>query len=305
MQLTSKLLFFLILHGLGGLVGFGLSGCSLQPSPPPQIEDINKNVRPLEAVSALGRLAPAGDVRRLAPPVSGFGGTPRISKLLVREGDVVKLGQVIAIFDSQPQILADLKGIQARINTLKVEIKMQKKEVSRYRQAAVEGAAAFVLLEEKEDELVKIKGQLNEALAEKIGLNADFADSELKSPIDGIILRVHSRVGERPGNEGVVEVGANKSMEALIEVYESDVNRVKLGQEVSLVSENGGFDGTLFGKVYRISPQVRQRNVLSTDPTGDVDARIVEVLVILQPESAKLVTQLTGLKVIARFIPML
>ena len=53
----------------------------------------------------------------------------------------------------------------------------------------------------------------------------------------------------------------------------------------------------------RISPQVRQREVLSTDPSGDVDARIVEVRVGLAPEEASRVRSLTGLKVIARLEP--
>ena len=72
---------------------------------------------------------------------------------------------------------------------------------------------------------------------------------------------------------------------------------------VRLSSENGGFRGSLAGRVNQISPQVRQRQVLSTDPTGDADARIVEVRVSLDPEDARRVRQLTGLKVIARMAP--
>ena len=53
-----------------------------------------------------------------------------------------------------------------------------------------------------------------------------------------------------------------------------------------------------------ISPQVRQRRVLSTDPTGDADSRVIEVRVKLDNLSAKKVSNLTGLKVIARFQPL-
>ena len=52
-----------------------------------------------------------------------------------------------------------------------------------------------------------------------------------------------------------------------------------------------------------ISPQVRQRRVLSTDPTGDADARVVEVRVKLDQSSVEQVSRLTGMKVIARFLP--
>jgi HlyD family secretion protein len=86
----------------------------------------------------------------------------------------------------------------------------------------------------------------------------------------------------------------------LVEVYESDIDRVRLGQSVSLISENGGYQGALSGEVIRISPQVRQRSVLSTDPTGDADARVVEVRVALDPADSQRVRDLTGLKVIAR-----
>ena len=64
-----------------------------------------------------------------------------------------------------------------------------------------------------------------------------------------------------------------------------------------------GFNETLKGKVIRISPQVKQRKVLSTDPTGDADSRIIEVLVKLDKESIDLVQNYAGMKVIARFIP--
>ncbi len=140
-----------------------------------------------------------------------------------------------------------------------------------------------------------------ELIAERRKLEADLKDSELRSPIDGTVLKLRARVGERPGADGVLDVGASQSMEALIEVYESDINRIKVGEAVTLISENGGFEGDLKGMVERISPQVRQRQVLSTDPTGDADARIIEVLVKLDAESTQRVSKLSGLKVIARF----
>ena len=51
----------------------------------------------------------------------------------------------------------------------------------------------------------------------------------------------------------------------------------------------------------RISPQVKQRKVLSTDPTGD--AGIIEVLVKLDQDSINIVQNYAGMKVIAKFIP--
>jgi HlyD family secretion protein len=257
----------------------------------------------IESVSALGRLEPAGDVRKLAAPMGSMGGSPRISSLSVQEGDRVKRGQILATFDNRPGLLADLAAINARIGTLDRSIAMQRREVSRYREASREGAASMVLLEEKQDELVTFEGQRRQALAEKRGIEVDLKDSQLRSPIDGTVLRVYARPGERPGSDGILSVGASDRMEAIAEVYESDIGRIRLGQSASLISENGGFSGKLKAEVLRISPQIRQRDVLSTDPTGDADARIVEVRLALDPADAKRVQQLSGLKVIARFEP--
>ncbi|MBM5793036.1 MAG: HlyD family efflux transporter periplasmic adaptor subunit [Cyanobacteria bacterium M_surface_7_m2_037] len=273
-----------------------------QPKPPAPIPAAATAPR-LEAVSALGTLQPAGDVRRLAAPSSAMGGSPRLLSLAVEEGQRVQKGELLATFDSRPKLVADLAALQARIASLQVQIRLQGREIERYQSAANSGAAAMVLLEEKKDELVKLQGQLREAVAQRKGLQVDLADSELRAPLAGTVLKIHSRPGERPANDGVLELGAGDQMEAVAEVYESDINRVKLGQVVSLVSENGGFKGSLQARVIRISPQVRQRAVLSTDPTGDADARVVEVRLALDPADAGKVRDLAGLKVIARFTP--
>ena len=288
-----------------GVLGAAVVGAGVwitrRPTPDAPPAAAVPKVRAPEAVAALGQLKPAGEVRRLAAPVSGFGGTPRISALLVKDGDQIRKGQPLAIFDSRPQIEAEIAEVDVRIQSAAIEVELQQREVSRYAAAAKVGAAAMVAYEEKQDELRRFQREGVELIAKRRSLETDLAESELVSPIDGVVLKIHSRVGERPGSDGVMEVGASQAMEALVEVYESDINRISLGQPVTLTSENGGFKGTLEGRVERITPQVRQRKVLSTDPTGDADARVIEVDVVLSPESAQRVTQLSGLKVIARF----
>ena len=256
-----------------------------------------------DAVAALGRLEPSGDVRRLAAPISGIGGSPVISALLVQEGDPVRQGQLLARFDTRPGLLADQRKLRSRIGNLRRRLVFQTREISRYRELSRTGAYPQAELDARETRLLELQAQLSDAQAELARADAELDLSELRSPIDGTVLRILSRQGERPGDTGVLELGASNRMEALVEVYESDINRVNLGQKVTLTSENGGFSGSLSGQVMRISPQVRQRQVLSTDPTGDADARIVEVRVALDPLDIQRVSDLTGLKVIARLQP--
>jgi len=253
-----------------------------------------------EAVAALGRLEPAGDVRLLAAPISGIVGSPRISELLVEEGDRVISGQLLARFDTAPTLAAQQRLIEARLRNLDTRLAVQTRDVRRYRQLSRSGAIPSGELDNRETDLLKLQGDRNEAWAEREKLKAELLLTELRAPMAGTVLKLHARVGERPTETGVLELGASNRMQALVEVYESDIDRVRLGQSVSLISENGGYQGTLTGEVIRISPQVRQRSVLSTDPTGDADARVVEVRVALDPADSQRVRDLTGLKVIAR-----
>jgi HlyD family secretion protein len=257
----------------------------------------------LEAVSALGRLEPAGDIRQLAAPITGIGGSPRISELLVQEGQRVQAGQLLARFDTGPALRAQRRLLQSRITNLSEQVRLLEREIGRYRVLAKAGATPAADLESRELTLVELKGSLLEAQDELVKTEADLVNTELRAPFSGTVLRLRSRVGERPGDDGVLELGASDQMEVLAEVYESDINRLRLGQTAKITSENGGFSGTLSGRVIRISPQVRQRDVLSTDPTGDADARIVEVRLALDPSDIERVRDRAGLKTVVRFDP--
>ena len=64
------------------------------------------------AISALGRLEPQGEVVKVASPSTL--GSSRIIKLMVKEGDLVKQGQVIAILDSYDRSVATLRQVQGQ-----------------------------------------------------------------------------------------------------------------------------------------------------------------------------------------------
>jgi len=298
--ISFKFLFFL---GVSPLCLLLISGCNNKDIEVNQNLYNNELVDRINAVAALGQLNPLGEVRKLAAPNSGKGGTPRLSKLLIGEGDSVYKEQILAVFDNRPKLEANLKSAQANLNILMSEISIKKREINRYQTLVDKGAVARIVLDKMKDDLSISETRILKLKSAIDAIEVDLEQTQLKSPIDGIVLQILVREGERPNSSGVINVGANQLMEALIEVYESDIDRVQIGQAVDLISENGGFDGSLRGQVSLISPQVRQRRVLSTDPTGDADSRVVEVRVKLDNASAKKVSHLTGMKVIARFLP--
>ena len=293
--------FFLIFLPLS--IGIGSCSQNKKLSSNTYTELASTVIPAIEAVAALGQLSPAGEIRQLAAPISQFGSSPRLSELLVREGDFVKKGTILVVFENRMKLIADLERKNNLIKTNDLEIELKEDQIKRYELAYKNSAYSLVQLSKRKDELLKLKKQKIINVGDKKNIEIDLFNSKLRSPIDGYILAINTRVGERPKNEGILDIGSSQNMEALIEVYESDINRVFISQNVELSSENGGFEKILKGEVIRISPQVKQRKVLSTDPTGDADARIIEVLVKLNDESIKLVKNYTGMKVIAKFLP--
>ena len=291
----------LFLSGLTSFCFLLFYGCNVNKLEENKLSNNSEVVERIKGVAALGKLNPFGEVRKLAAPTSGKGGTPRLYKLLVKEGDSIVKGQILAVFDNRPKLEADLSFELANLNILINEIRIQKREINRYQILVDKGAEAEIVLDKMKDDLLISEAKMLKLKSAITSINIDLEQTQLKSPINGIVLQVLAREGERPTSSGVLNVGANQSMEALIEVYESDIDRVEIGQIVDLISENGGFNGSLTGQVNMISPQVRQRRVLSTDPTGDADSRVVEVRVKLDKSSAEKVSHLTGMKVIARF----
>lgn len=84
------------------------SSRSLSPSPAASEEK-----RVVNAVAALGYLEPQGEVIEVSAPAFNEGA--RIERLLVKRGDRVQVGQVIAILDSQPRLQAAFAEARANV----------------------------------------------------------------------------------------------------------------------------------------------------------------------------------------------
>ncbi len=123
--------------------------------------------------------------------------------------------------------------------------------------------------------------------------NLDLA--YVRSPQDGQILKIHTWPGEIVNNDGIVSIGNTKQMYVTAEVYETDINQVKLGQSATIKAE--GIVDDLQGVVDEIGLQIATKDVLGTDPVADADARVVEVKIKLTPEDSQNVASLTNLQV--------
>ena len=244
-----------------------------------------------------------GNVHVLAPPAQIADGIPRIASLRVEEGQRVRQGQLLAVFDTIDRVNSQKNLIAARIASIESQARLLENETSRYRQLAQQGVFSQADLQIKELKLLELKSQLREALAERKKIETEQQYSYLRAPIAGTILKILAQPGERPGARGVMELGATDQMMAVIQVDEDNIRHIQLGERVSLRSENKSFTKRLNGHVTKIALQVGNRKQLSPDPRADSDreARTIDVEVTIDPDQSALVSNLTGAKVVAIF----
>ena len=143
------------------------------------------------------------------------------------------------------------------------------------------------------------KAELGQAIAAEKEAKANFEESLIKAPKDGVILQINSKAGETASNDGIVELGQVQNMMVLAEVYQTHINKIKLGQNVRVTSNSLSSD--LTGKVDFIGWKIQRQDVINSDPSENIDARVVEVRVRLDEESSKKAAKFTNLQVKAIF----
>ena len=124
---------------------------------------------------------------------------------------------------------------------------------------------------------------------------AQLAQAFIIAPQAGMILDIHTRPGELVGSDGIVELGQTQQMYAVAEVYQSDIGKVRPGQSAKIVSDS--LPQALQGRVDWISAKVQRQNIINTDPSENIDSRIVEVHVRLDPAASKMAAKFTNLQV--------
>ena len=194
----------------------------------------------------------------------------RDSKDLVWETAQTQLEQAIATRNRTTQTL------EARIASAKATLN----QIAEVRPVDIETAQA----------------EVNRAISAKKRAETELAQAYIRSPISGQILKIHTPAGESINEEyGIVELGQTKQMVVVAEVYQTDIDRIRLGQP-ALITSNV-FPDNLQGIVVEIDLQISQQKVFSNQPGENLDRKVVEVKIHLTPEDSQRVEGMTNLQV--------
>lgn len=128
---------------------------------------------------------------------------------------------------------------------------------------------------------------LRRAAAEVERARASFNEAEamyektfIRAPIDGRVLRRYHRAGESVSGKGdtpVFAIGNLKTLRVRVDVDETDVARVYVGQPAWVVASAYG-DRKFTARVVRVGEALGRKNVRTDEPTEKVDRKILETL---------------------------
>lgn len=166
----------------------------------------------------------------------------RITWICDCEGQKVKKGDILVRLDDFEERAA-LTELLARRKRIALDIERTEKLVAR-------SAATKTSLEQ-------LVTQLQEYDARIAAQRDRIRDLQLRSPLDGVVLRKDGRVGEIAGttaNDVLFWVGPPKPMRIVADVSEDDIPRVKAGQRV-LVRSEGFKNRDLEARVADITPK--------------------------------------------------
>jgi ABC exporter DevB family membrane fusion protein len=126
------------------------------------------------------------------------------------------------------------------------------------------------------------QAQLDEA-------QARYDKTFIRSPIDGSVLRKHHRNGESVSNSStvpdpVLTIGDRKALRVRMDVDETDVSKVSVGQRAYVTADAYGKQ-KFWGHVVRVGQQLGPKNVRTDEPTEKVDTKILETLIELDAGS--------------------
>lgn len=210
------------------------------------------------------------------------------SKVLTLQISQQKVNQARANLD-RIKFSGKQQIVEARAN-------LRKTETSTYQQIRESQFTLNKIVEVRPVDVMSAETDIKSALATQKIAEENFAKAYIRSPLDGQVFKIFSRPGEVVGTtDGIADIGKTSQMYGVIEVYNSDVGKIRAGQQVKITSNS--LSSELHGKVERIGNYVKRQNVINADPTSNIDNRVIEVYVILDPESSKKAANFTNLQV--------
>lgn len=157
--------------------------------------------------------------------------------------------------------------------------------VAQARLEATTQRANLISAPTREEEIRRAEAELAAAEARFAEARAQLARTVILSPLNGFVLRKRKRTGESVSTQmssPILVLGDTSRLRVRVDVDETDVARVAVGQKVTLRATAYG-DKAFTGVVSSVGRILGRKNIRTDEPSERVDTKILETLIDLAP----------------------
>lgn len=248
-------------------------------------------------ITALGRLTPEGGMVPLSVPAGTSGGNEVVDRWFVGEGASIQKAQLLARLSSYNQLQSALAQAQASLTASKSLLPFLKISESKSLELIRDGAISEEELGRATAALLSRKADIEGAQAAMTRAQQQLEAAEIRSPLDGTLIRIFSWPGMKETSDGLAMIGRTDRMEVWAQVFQSDVRRLQIGQSASVKAESGGFEGSIKARLKSIIGNVSERDLFAINGNNNVNARVVLVKLGIDPSERRKVDRMSGLNV--------
>ena len=141
------------------------------------------------------------------------------------------------------------------------------------------------LAEVRPVDVATAEAEVQSAIATVAEAKANLDKTYVRAPLNGQVLKIHTRSGETIDSEGIATLGQTAQMFVIADVYQDDITKIEPGQPVTVTTPV--LSTELQGTVQRIGLQVEAQEVINEDPAANIDAKVVEVHIQLDETDRK------------------
>lgn len=144
--------------------------------------------------------------------------------------------------------------------------------------------SALVAADAREEDRARAQANVALARAKLAEARAYLDKTVVHAPINGVVLRRHAKLGETVSTQfdsPIVTVADRSTVRVRMDVDETDVARVRLGQAAYVTADAFG-TRRFAGRVVRIGQVLGKKNVRTDEPNERVDQKVLETLIELQ-----------------------
>ena len=197
----------------------------------------------------------SGTLRALRSAVVKARVAGELQDLVVREGDTVRAGQVLARIDPT-ESAARLRQAQQQADAAKAQVAINERQYSNNRALVAQGFISATALEAAQSSLQAAQASYQAAAAAADVARKALDDTTLRSPLAGQVAQRLAQNGERLSVDArVVEVVDLSRLELEALVAPADAAQVRVGQQARLQVEGSTLPVT--AKVVRINPSAQ------------------------------------------------